>query len=85
MLAGSANVCPDAQSAAVAAAAAGGYPVMLKAVGGGGGRGMRVCAAAEQLEETFGVCTREAAAAFGESGVFVESLVMRVTHPAALG
>lgn len=55
-----------------------GYPVMLKARSGGGGRGIRLVAAAHELETAFVSAAAEGAAAFGDSAVYMEKYV----HPA---
>lgn len=76
---GSDGPVADADAAAAVADAIG-YPVMLKAAGGGGGRGMRVVHGADEMGEAFERCTSEAAAAFGNGTVFVESFVARPRH-----
>ena len=43
-----------------------GYPILLKASAGGGGKGMRLVAAAEEIEDAFGAAAAEAQAAFGD-------------------
>ena len=55
-------------------------PVMLKAASGGGGRGMRVCHAMGEVAAAFERCSSEAAAAFGDSRVFVEEFVEDAKH-----
>ncbi len=54
--------------------------LMVKAVAGGGGRGMRVVTARAQLEEALAACAREAEAAFGDSAVYVEELLVGAHH-----
>ncbi|WP_423917209.1 carboxyl transferase domain-containing protein [Candidatus Poriferisodalis sp.] len=76
---GSPGAVADAAAAAGAAAAIG-LPVMLKAAAGGGGRGMRAVERIEDIDEAFGRCSSEAAAAFGDGTVFVERLVDRPRH-----
>ncbi len=57
-----------------------GYPVLLKAAAGGGGKGMRVVAAEKELPAALETCRREAAAAFGNSRVFVEKYIAHPRH-----
>ena len=49
-----------------------GFPLMIKAAMGGGGRGIRVVAAAGELESALESCRREALAAFGDGRVLLE-------------
>jgi len=55
-------------------------PLMVKAVAGGGGRGMRVVHDRAQLADALEACSREAAAAFGDGGVYVEALLAGARH-----
>jgi pyruvate carboxylase subunit A len=57
-----------------------GYPVMIKASAGGGGRGLRVVRSDEELRENMDVASREAQAAFGDGGIFVEKYIERPHH-----
>jgi acetyl-CoA carboxylase biotin carboxylase subunit len=57
-----------------------GYPVLLKASAGGGGKGMRVVEAREELEDAFGAAAAEAAAAFGNSTLYVEKVLVPARH-----
>jgi propionyl-CoA carboxylase alpha chain len=57
-----------------------GYPVLLKPAAGGGGKGMRVVAAAEELEAALASCRAEAAQAFGDDRVFVERYLTQARH-----
>ena len=57
-----------------------GYPVLVKAVAGGGGRGMRVVTEAGMLIEAIGLTKREAKAAFGNDGVYLEKYLERPRH-----
>lgn len=57
-----------------------GYPVMLKASAGGGGKGMRQVASAGELRSAFDNAKSEAAAAFGDSSLYLEKLVERPRH-----
>jgi len=56
------------------------YPVLLKATAGGGGRGMRVVRDEKDLDSRFRDATREAKAAFGDAGLYVEKFLERVRH-----
>jgi acetyl-CoA carboxylase biotin carboxylase subunit len=57
-----------------------GYPVLLKARSGGGGRGMRVVENAASFEGMFQQATAEAAAAFGDGGIYLERYFSKVRH-----
>lgn len=57
-----------------------GYPVILKATAGGGGRGMRVVWQEDELETAFENASREASAAFGNGGVYMEKFVEEPRH-----
>jgi acetyl-CoA carboxylase biotin carboxylase subunit len=57
-----------------------GYPVMLKAAAGGGGKGMRLVADAHELQSAFETAQTEAAAAFGDSSLYLEKAVERPRH-----
>jgi pyruvate carboxylase subunit A len=57
-----------------------GYPVMIKASAGGGGRGLRVVRTDEELRDNMEVAAREALAAFGDGGVFVDKYIERPHH-----
>ena len=52
-----------------------GYPVMLKASAGGGGKGMRLVASLAELRSGFESAKSEAAAAFGDSAIYLEKAV----------
>ena len=74
---------PDAASGmddARAAAETIGYPLLVKASAGGGGKGMRVVAAAGELEEAIEAARREAAGAFGDDTVFLERWLAQTRH-----
>ena len=76
---GSPATLPDVAAARTAAARIG-YPVLLKAAAGGGGRGMRVVRDEASLAGAFGDAAREAQAAFGDGGLYVEKFLERVRH-----
>ena len=57
-----------------------GYPVMLKAAAGGGGKGMRLVADVQELRSAFETAQAEAAAAFGDSSLYLEKAVERPRH-----
>jgi len=56
------------------------YPVMMKATAGGGGKGMRVCHNDEDVTEAWEKTRREAAAAFGNDGMYMEKFVEEPRH-----
>ena len=57
-----------------------GYPVMLKATAGGGCKGMQVCHDPEGLAEGWESTRREAGAAFGNDGMYMEKFVVEPRH-----
>src|SRR6267143_107258 len=57
-----------------------GYPVMIKAVAGGGGRGMRAAHNDISLVKGFHTARSEAEKAFGNSGVYIEKLIVNPHH-----
>ncbi|SAL73928.1 acetyl-CoA carboxylase biotin carboxylase subunit [Caballeronia telluris] len=57
-----------------------GYPVMIKAAAGGGGRGIRVAHYAAQLDAELPLAQREAQAAFGNAGAYLERFIARARH-----
>ncbi|NND78108.1 MAG: acetyl-CoA carboxylase biotin carboxylase subunit [Flavobacteriales bacterium] len=56
------------------------YPVMLKATAGGGGKGMQVCKNDKELKEGWASTRREAKAAFGNDGMYLEKFVEEPRH-----
>ena len=56
------------------------YPVLVKATGGGGGKGMRLVERPRNLAAATASASREAAAAFGDSRVFVEKYIRQPRH-----
>jgi pyruvate carboxylase len=57
-----------------------GFPLIVKAAFGGGGRGMRVVSSAADLRSKLQEASQEAAAAFGNSAVFLERYIRRAKH-----
>ena len=57
-----------------------GYPVMLKATAGGGGKGMRAVWAEDELLKAWDSARQEAAAAFGNDGMYMEKLIEEPRH-----
>ncbi|PYS10118.1 MAG: hypothetical protein DMG15_21800, partial [Acidobacteria bacterium] len=56
------------------------YPVLVKATGGGGGKGMRLVERPRNLAAAMASASREAAATFGDSRVFVEKYIRQPRH-----
>ncbi|PGP21068.1 acetyl-CoA carboxylase biotin carboxylase subunit [Bacillus cereus] len=56
------------------------YPVIIKATAGGGGKGMRVANSADDLEKALMQAQKEAEAAFGNAGVYIEKYVQEPRH-----
>lgn len=57
-----------------------GYPVIIKATAGGGGKGMRVIWDEESLEKNWDTARNEAAAAFGNDGMYMEKFIEEPRH-----
>ncbi|WP_116789866.1 acetyl-CoA carboxylase biotin carboxylase subunit [Flavobacterium psychrotrophum] len=57
-----------------------GYPVMLKATAGGGGKGMRAVWKQEELRKAWDSAKQEAAASFGNDGMYMEKLIEEPRH-----
>ncbi|MFN4025885.1 MULTISPECIES: acetyl-CoA carboxylase biotin carboxylase subunit [Flavobacterium] len=57
-----------------------GYPVMMKATAGGGGKGMRAIWKEEELQKAWESARQEAAAAFGNDGMYMEKLIEEPRH-----
>lgn len=57
-----------------------GFPVIIKATAGGGGRGMRVANDTAQLVNALSSARTEAAAAFGNGGVYIEKYLKPIRH-----
>lgn len=56
------------------------YPIMMKATAGGGGKGMRVCLNDADLEQAWEKTRREAGAAFGNDGMYMEKFIEEPRH-----
>ncbi|KQV62828.1 MULTISPECIES: carboxyl transferase domain-containing protein [unclassified Caulobacter] len=54
--------------------------IMLKARAGGGGRGMRAVLDPGELDAAYAACEREALAAFGDGGLYAETLLTHARH-----
>lgn len=57
-----------------------GYPVMLKATAGGGGKGMRAVWKEDELQKAWESARQEAAASFGNDGMYMEKLIEEPRH-----
>jgi acetyl-CoA carboxylase biotin carboxylase subunit len=57
-----------------------GYPLLVKAVAGGGGKGMRLVGGPDELSAAVRGARSEAAAAFGDSAVYLERQLVRPRH-----
>ena len=57
-----------------------GYPVILKATAGGGGKGMRVVWKEEEFETNWNNARQEAAASFGNDGIYIEKFIEEPRH-----
>ena len=57
-----------------------GYPVIMKATAGGGGRGMRIVWDDDQFKEAWDSARKEAKAAFGNDGMYLEKFVEEPRH-----
>jgi acetyl-CoA carboxylase biotin carboxylase subunit len=56
------------------------YPVMMKATAGGGGKGMRVIWKEEEMEAAWESARQEAAASFGNNGMYMEKFIEEPRH-----
>jgi acetyl-CoA carboxylase biotin carboxylase subunit len=56
------------------------YPVILKATAGGGGKGMRIVRNEAEFEKAWQDAKMEAAAAFGNDGLYIEKFVEEPRH-----
>ena len=57
-----------------------GYPVILKATAGGGGKGMREVWKEEDFEKAWNMARQEAAASFGNDGIYIEKFIEEPRH-----
>jgi acetyl-CoA carboxylase biotin carboxylase subunit len=57
-----------------------GLPILLKAKGGGGGKGMRVARSMQDFDTAWMETSGEAAAAFGDAGIYLERYLENVRH-----
>lgn len=57
-----------------------GYPVIMKATAGGGGRGMRIVWNDDEFREAWDSARKEAKAAFGNDGMYLEKFVEEPRH-----
>lgn len=57
-----------------------GFPVIIKATAGGGGKGIRVARDQEELVKGVKITQKEAAAAFGNPGVYLEKFIEEFRH-----
>jgi acetyl-CoA carboxylase biotin carboxylase subunit len=57
-----------------------GYPVIVKATAGGGGKGMRIINNESEFKKAWDDAKREAAAAFGNDGLYLEKFVEEPRH-----
>ncbi len=57
-----------------------GFPVLIKASAGGGGKGMRVCRAAEEVEQAIEGAKREALSGFGDDTLIIEKYIDNPRH-----
>ena len=57
-----------------------GFPVIIKATAGGGGKGIRVAKDEEDLIKGIKITQKEAAAAFGNPGVYLEKFIEIFRH-----
>lgn len=76
---GSDGVIEDMDAAAKVAEDIG-FPVMIKAAAGGGGRGIRIAHDAKEFQTLAPQASSEAAAAFGDGGVYIEKVIERARH-----
>ncbi|SIT81730.1 acetyl-CoA carboxylase biotin carboxylase subunit [Edaphobacillus lindanitolerans] len=57
-----------------------GFPVIIKATAGGGGKGIRVARDEAELLKGVEITQKEAAAAFGNPGVYIEKFIENFRH-----
>ena len=76
---GSSGIVAD-EHEALAIAEKIGFPVIIKATAGGGGKGIRVAKDKEDLATGIKITQKEAAAAFGNPGVYIEKYIEVFRH-----
>lgn len=76
---GSSGIVAD-EHEALAVAEEIGFPVIIKATAGGGGKGIRVAKNKEDLISGIKITQKEAAAAFGNPGVYIEKYIEVFRH-----
>jgi acetyl-CoA carboxylase biotin carboxylase subunit len=76
---GSVGLLKDLEDAKVQAAKIV-YPVIMKATAGGGGKGMRIVWKEEDIEHAWDSTRQEAAAAFGNDGIYMEKYIEEPRH-----
>ena len=76
---GSGDILQNEQDSLRAAESVG-YPLMIKATAGGGGKGMRVVHDESDLLTSIKMAQTEAAAAFGNPGVYLERFMQEPRH-----
>ena len=57
-----------------------GYPIIIKATAGGGGKGMRIVLKDEDFENQWDMARKEAKAAFGNDGIYIEKFIEEPRH-----
>lgn len=76
---GSTGIVADAEEALKIAEEIG-FPVIIKATAGGGGKGIRVAFDKDELIQGVNITQKEAAAAFGNPGVYIEKYIEVFRH-----
>ena len=76
---GSDGLVADAEEALTVAEKIG-FPVIIKATAGGGGKGIRVAQNPDELTKGIKMVQKEAAAAFGNPGVYLEKFIEVFRH-----
>ncbi|HJF33049.1 MAG TPA: acetyl-CoA carboxylase biotin carboxylase subunit [Sporosarcina psychrophila] len=76
---GSTGIVADEHEALIIAEKIG-FPVIIKATAGGGGKGIRVARDSAELTKGINITQKEAAAAFGNPGVYLEKFVEVFRH-----
>lgn len=76
---GSVGIVPDEEEGLKIAREIG-FPVIIKATAGGGGKGIRVARTEEDLVKGIQITQKEAAAAFGNPGVYLEKFIEEFRH-----